>query len=75
MNRHGVRSLFIGGSYPVAFDVDPDKNHTEVSKAVTNELLRQGTVREGEMVIITKGDMMRTMGHTNTMKILRVGET
>jgi len=63
------------GVYPVAFDVDPDKNHTEVSKAVTNELLRQGTVREGEMVIITKGDMMRKMGHTNTMKILRVGET
>lgn len=63
------------GVYPVAFDVDPDKTHLEINKAVTHELLRQGTVREGEMVIITKGDMMRTMGHTNTMKILRVGET
>ena len=39
-----------------------------------DELLRQGTVRDGDLVIITKGDRTGVEGQTNIMKIMRVGE-
>jgi pyruvate kinase len=31
-------------------------------------------VREGDLVIITKGDLMGTHGGTNALKIVKVGE-
>ena len=39
-----------------------------------DELLRRGAVRDGDLVILTKGDMMGVLGGTNAMKIVRVGE-
>jgi len=41
---------------------------------VVDELLRRGTVRNGDLVIITKGDRSGVGGQTNIMKIMRVGE-
>jgi pyruvate kinase len=41
---------------------------------VIEELLRRGTVRDGDLVIITKGDRSGVEGQTNIMKIMRVGE-
>ncbi len=38
------------------------------------ELLRQGTVRDGDLVLITKGDRSGVEGQTNILKIMRVGE-
>jgi pyruvate kinase len=61
------------GVYPVSFDVAAKDIH-EVNKEVIDELLRQGTVREGDLVIITKGDRSGVEGQTNIMKIMRVGE-
>jgi pyruvate kinase len=37
-------------------------------------LKRRGVVRDGDLLIITKGDLMGVMGGTNAMKIVRVGE-
>jgi pyruvate kinase len=37
-------------------------------------LLKKGVVKEGDLVIISKGDLMGRMGGTNAMKIVRVGE-
>jgi pyruvate kinase len=61
------------GVYPVAFDV-ATTNHHEVNQEVIEELLRRGTVRNGDLVIITKGDRSGVEGQTNIMKIMRVGE-
>lgn len=61
------------GVYPVSFDVASKDIH-EVNKEVIDELLRQGTVRDGDLVIITKGDRSGVEGQTNIMKIMRVGE-
>jgi pyruvate kinase len=61
------------GVYPVSFDV-ASKNIHEVNREVIDELLRRGTVREGDLVIITKGDRCGVEGQTNIMKIMRVGE-
>jgi len=61
------------GVYPVSFDVTtPD--HATVNKEAIDELMRRGAVRDGDMVIITKGDLMGVHGGTNAMKIIRVGE-
>ncbi len=65
-------SLF-RGVYPVAFDV-ASQQHVEVNREVIDELVKRGTVQQGDLVIITKGDLMGIHGATNTMKIIRVGD-
>ena len=50
------------------------QQHVEVNREVIDELVKRGTVQEGDMVIITKGDLMGIHGATNTMKIIRVGD-
>ncbi|HHC73422.1 MAG TPA: pyruvate kinase [Thiotrichales bacterium] len=61
------------GVYPVSFD-STSTSHAEVNQEAVDELVRRGAVRDGDLVIITKGDLMGVMGGTNAMKILRVGD-
>jgi len=61
------------GVYPVSFE-PTTKDHAEVNREAVDELLRRGSVRDGDLVIITKGDLMGVLGGTNAMKIVRVGE-
>jgi pyruvate kinase len=61
------------GVYPVAFDVTTS-DHVQVNREAIDELVRRGAVRDGDLVIITKGDLMGVHGGTNAMKIVRVGE-
>ena len=61
------------GVYPVSFQTETTDT-MQVNKEAVDELLRRGTVREGDMVIITKGDLRGVPGGTNVMKIVRVGE-
>ncbi len=61
------------GVYPVSFDVT-STDHAEVNREAIDELLRRGAVRDGDLVIITKGDLAGEMGGTNAMKIVKVGE-
>jgi pyruvate kinase len=61
------------GVYPVAFDVATTDMH-QVNAEVIEELKRRGTVKHGDLVIITKGDRSGVEGQTNILKIMRVGE-
>lgn len=61
------------GVYPVSFDVT-SSDHAEVNREAVDELLRRGAVRDGDLVIITKGDLMGVHGGTNALKIVKVGE-
>jgi len=61
------------GVYPVSFDVT-SRDHVKVNKEAIDELVRRGAVRDGDLVIITKGDLMGVHGGTNAMKIIKVGE-
>jgi pyruvate kinase len=49
-------------------------SHHKVNKAAVDELLRLGAVSGGDLVIITKGDLIGVHGGTNAMKIVRVGD-
>jgi len=46
----------------------------QVSQAAVDELLKRGVVEQGDWVILTKGDSYHTIGGTNTLKILHVGD-
>ncbi|MEK7758565.1 MAG: pyruvate kinase alpha/beta domain-containing protein, partial [Pseudomonadota bacterium] len=60
------------GVYPVAFLITTS-DHATLNREAMDELRRRGTVRDGDMVIITKGDLSGVMGGTNAMKIAVVG--
>lgn len=65
-------SLF-RGVYPVDFPTI-QRSHAEANVKAIDLLLKRGAVREGDLVIISKGDLMGKMGGTNAMKIVRVGQ-
>jgi len=59
------------GVYPVAYDIthsDPQL----VNRELIGVLRGMGHVEEGDLVIITKGELTGVSGGTNSMKILRV---
>ena len=62
------------GVYPVSFEIH-SSDHAEVNREAIDELVRRGAVRDGDLIIITKGDLTGVHGGTNAMKIVRVGET
>ena len=57
----------------MSFDVASTDVHA-VNHEVIEELLRHDTVRDGDLVLITKGDRSGVEGQTNILKIMRVGE-
>lgn len=61
------------GVYPVSFDV-ASTDIRQINAEVIDELLRRSAVRDGDLIIITKGDRSGVEGQTNIMKIMRVGE-
>ena len=59
------------GVYPIAFDV----THTDSERlygTVFELLIRLELVREGDLIILTQGELSGVTGGTNTMKILQV---
>ena len=65
-------SLF-RGVCPVVFDPGT-ADHAIINQEAVEELRRRGVARDGDQVIITKGDLSGIMGGTNTMKIVIVGK-
>ena len=61
------------GVYPAQFDV-ADADYRKVNEEVIEELLRRGAVRNGDLVIITKGDRSGVEVQTNLLRVMRVGE-
>jgi len=46
----------------------------DVNRLAVEELRKRGAVKDGDLVVLTKGDHMGILGGTNALKILRVGE-
>ncbi|TBW54379.1 pyruvate kinase [Marinobacter halodurans] len=62
------------GVQTVPFDSEVIPNEKTNASAV-DELVQRGVVKNGDLVVVTKGDYVNAQGGTNTMKILRVGDT
>ncbi len=61
------------GVHPVSFHpTSKDPSATIID--AENELLRQGVVEDGDLVVMTIGEAVGKSGHTNTMKIIRIGD-
>ena len=60
------------GVFPVYFPT-VHTNHAEANREAVEVLKQEKVVADGDLVIITKGDLMGTGGGTNAMKIVEVG--
>ena len=60
------------GVYPLAYDAT-QVPRGDVNRAVIAELESRGLVKDGDRLIITKGDLSGVEGGTNSMKIVKVG--
>jgi pyruvate kinase len=75
LSRHATtqrRMALYRGVYPIQFDA------THIDRRVINQaaievLQTRGIVTDGDLVIITKGDLIGIHGKTNSMKIVTVG--
>lgn len=76
LSRHAEtrrRVALYRGVYPVSFDI----THTDplqANKEVIEKMLERKIVKDGDYVIITKGDLSGERGGTNNMKLLKVGD-
>jgi pyruvate kinase len=72
LSRNSVtcgRVTLYRGVYPVEFDLTQYKIW-EISRRALAQLVKQGILQEGDKVIVTKGDVLGVVGHTNALKIL-----
>lgn len=75
LSRHAStrrRMTLYRGVYPISFDAT-HIDRRELNHAAIEELQRRGILKEGDFVVITKGDMIGVHGRTNSMKIMTVG--
>ena len=75
LSRHATtqrRMALYRGVYPIPFDA------THIDKRIINHsavdaLQQRGILKNGDLVIITKGELIGIHGRTNSMKIITVG--
>ncbi len=60
------------GVYPIKF-AGGQGDHAALNREMVAELARRGVVSDGDIVIITKGDL-EAPGSTNALKLVRVGD-
>jgi pyruvate kinase len=60
------------GVYPVTFDVTGAPTPETLYRSIFTRLLELALVRQGDLVILTKGELSGVQGGTNSMQILKV---
>lgn len=66
------RMALFRGVYPIPFDAT-HIDRRSLNQAAVDELKNRGILQDGDIVIITKGDLIGVHGRTNSMKIFTVG--
>lgn len=61
------------GVYPVKWH-EPVRDPKIANRLAVELMLKEGIVDQGDLVVVTKGDLSGIKGGTNQLKILRVGE-
>ncbi len=61
------------GVHPIAFNIE-SQDHSVTLRQAEDELARLKLVNEGDLIVMTVGEAIGKAGHTNTMKIVRVGD-
>ena len=68
-----TKVTLFSGVHPIAFH-SKAKVQSEEMHSAEEELVERGLVKEGDLVVITVGEAVGKAGHTNTMKIVRIGD-
>ena len=68
-----TRVTLYRGVYPIRIDRQLTSSY-EANQTVVEKLVERQKVEDGDLVIITKGDMFGVASGTNSMKIVRVGD-
>jgi len=74
LSRHDKtlnKSAIYRGVYPIAFDSTHSSNDS-LSNDVLKVVIKNANLAVGDKIIFTHGDLMETVGATNTLKILTV---
>jgi pyruvate kinase len=61
------------GVHPIAFKSD-STDHSVTLRQAEDELVRLGLVKDDDLIVMTVGEAIGEAGHTNTLKIVRVGD-
>ena len=61
------------GVTPIAFP-SKEYNRDNLNQGLVDTLKERGLVKDGDLVILTKGDHLVSFGTTNAMKIVRIGD-
>jgi len=59
------------GVYPVSFDTTAH-NDEKLANDILTEVSKQAKLKVGDKVILTHGDLMETVGASNTLKVLKI---
>lgn len=76
LSRHAAtlrRMTLYRGVYPLPFDATHIDRRT-LNQAAIEELQKRNILENGDLVIITKGDLIGVHGRTNSLKIMTVGD-
>jgi pyruvate kinase len=68
-----TKVTLFSGVHPIAFHSKAKVQWEEMHSA-EEALVERGLVKEGDLVVITVGEAVGKAGHTNTMKIVRIGD-
>jgi len=72
-DRTSRKVTLFRGVYPANIETT-QTSHAKANRDAVDVLKQRGVVQDGDLVLITKGDLMGVDGGTNAMKIVRVGE-
>jgi pyruvate kinase len=76
LSRHEAtlrRMTLFRDVYPIPFDATPIDRRT-LNQAAIAELQKRNIIKNGDLVLITKGDLIGVHGRTNSLKIVSVGD-
>ena len=68
-----TRMTLFSGVYPIALQTGAQDQAQELRDA-EQTLLERGLVEAGDLVVMTTGEAVGKSGHTNTLKIMRIGD-
>ena len=69
-----TKVTLFSGVHPVLFPGRNEKQTAEELQDAERRLVEMGYVEEGDLVVVTVGEAVGKSGHTNTMKIVKIGE-
>lgn len=69
-----TKVTLFSGVHPVLFPSGVVRHTTEELIEAEQKLIDMGHVEEGDLVVFTVGEAVGKSGHTNTMKIIRIGD-